>query len=76
MLHKNTATKTTDERKHSIDAVILSHPDYHRRLQNHTGSADLCFISLRTTTNRALAGFIKLSFDHFMLPPVGTFTLP
>ncbi len=36
--------KTTGERKRSIDAVILSHPDYHRRLQNHTGSADLCFI--------------------------------
>ncbi|KLU17055.1 hypothetical protein AAY47_02305 [Xenorhabdus griffiniae] len=61
VLHQNTATKTTDEREHSIDAVILSHPDYHRRLQNHTGSADLCFIPKNTgiMTNRALAGCIK-----------------
>ncbi|CCW30691.1 conserved hypothetical protein [Xenorhabdus nematophila F1] len=44
MLLKNTASKTTDERKHSVDAVILSHPDYHRRLQSYTGSADLCYI--------------------------------
>ncbi|PHM29003.1 hypothetical protein Xbud_01099 [Xenorhabdus budapestensis] len=44
ILLKNIAIKTTDERKHPVDAVILSHPDYHRRLQNHTGSADLCFI--------------------------------
>ncbi len=27
------------------DVVILSHPDYHRRLQNYTGSADLRFIT-------------------------------
>ncbi len=41
VLLKDQATKTTDERKRPIDAVILSHPDYNRRLQNHTGSADL-----------------------------------
>ncbi len=40
------------------DAVILSHPDYYRRLQNYTGSADLRFI-IKITTNGALAGFTK-----------------
>ncbi|PHM59917.1 hypothetical protein Xekk_00357 [Xenorhabdus sp. KK7.4] len=28
------------------------------------------------TTNRALAGFMKSPEDNFILPPVGTFTLP
>ncbi|CDH30636.1 hypothetical protein XBJ2_920050 [Xenorhabdus bovienii str. Jollieti] len=77
--------KTTGKRKHLIDAVILSHPDYHRRLQNHTGSADLCFIhrcsetsenNKKITANRALAGLMKSPESYFTLPPVGTFTLP
>ncbi len=44
--------------KSPTDAVILSHPDYNRRLQNDTGSADLRFI-IKITTNGALAGFTQ-----------------
>ncbi len=78
MLRKNMATETTDERKHSIDAVILSHPDYHRRLQNHTGSADLCFTlkQQRDNDKQSARGLHKMIIRHFTLPPVGTFTLP
>ncbi len=36
----------------------------------------LIFNNNGITTNRALAGFMKLPEDNFTLPPVGTFTLP
>ncbi|CAM3798349.1 hypothetical protein Xentx_02168 [Xenorhabdus thuongxuanensis] len=79
MLHKNTATETTDEREHSIE--LLFSP-----IRTITVGSRITLDLLTSVLSpkqqkdnddkQSARGLHKIIIRYFMLPPVGTFTLP